>query len=135
MGFLSESWTEHQALQWVWNIMVTVHAVMGLAVLAGGRERFAYPTYQPLIDLTNGETWIWGVWVLAAGLIMTIPARRPQIIGLWLGMVWNVLWCTLFAVAVVEYPTSGATATVAYGGFALIDAALLTARIIDHGKE
>jgi hypothetical protein len=133
--FLQDSWTEHQALAWIWNIMITVHVGLGVAVLAGGSDRFSYPTYKPLLDLVNGRTWIWGAWVLAAAVLMTVPARWPQMIGLWIGMIWQIFWCSLFSVAVIQYPTSGATASVAYAGFAMIDAALLTARVIEHGKR
>lgn len=135
MRYLQDSWTEHQALQWIWNIMIAVHVALGVAVLAGGRARFDYPTYKPLVDMVHGETWIWGAWILVAATLMTIPARWPQMIGLWLGMSWQIMWFTLFAVAVVKYPDSGATASVAYAGFALIDAALLTARVIERGKR
>lgn len=119
------------ALQWITNIMVAVHVALGMAILVGGSTRFPYPTYQPLVDLTNGHIWIWGVWILGAAGLMTLPTRWPQILGLWLGMAWQIMWCALFSVAVLEYPTAGGTAAIAYGGFAFIDAALLTARVID----
>lgn len=135
LRFVLNAWTSEHALRWIWNIMTLVHAGLGVAVLAGGPERFSFPTYQPLVDMTNGETWIWGAWVLAAAGLMTVPARWPQIVGLWLGMAWSIMWCALFAIAVVTYPTAGATACIAYGGFAMIDAALLTARIIDRETE
>lgn len=131
-NFFNSTWTEHQALQWISNIMGWLHLALGVAVIVGGEKRFSFPTYQPLIDMTHGHTWIWGVWIIFSGLLMTIPARWFQISGLWMGMVWNVMWCSLFAVAIVQYPTAGATASVAYGGLAMIDAALLTARMLDH---
>jgi hypothetical protein len=131
--FVTHSWSEHMALQWITNIMVVIHACLGTAILAGGSVRFPYPTYQPLIDIVNGQIWIWGFWALASAGLMMMPARWPQITGLWAGMVWQIMWCAAFSVAVVRYETAGATAAVAYGGFALIDAALLTARIVDRG--
>lgn len=131
--FVTASWSEHMALQWITNIMVAVHVGLGVAVLIGGSKRFPYPTYEPLIHLTDDNVWVWGIWSLFAAGLMMIPARWPQALGLWLGMVWQILWCALFAVAVIQYPTAGATAAIAYGGFAAIDAALLTARIVDRG--
>lgn len=133
--FVTSNWGNRMAVQWITNIMVAVHVGLGTAVLAGGAERFDYPTYQPLIDMTNGNTWLWGIWALGASGLMMIPSRWPQILGLWFGMAWQIMWCSLFAVAVVEYPTAGATASVAYGGFALIDAALLTARIVERDER
>lgn len=132
VNFFRSTWTEHQALQWIANVMVTTHVALGVAVLVGGKQRFAYPTYQPLIDLTGGQTWIWGVWILGAAALMMIPARWPQIIGLWAAMVWQVMWCALFSVAVIHYPTAGVATAVMSGGLALVDAALLTARIVEH---
>jgi len=134
LHFVTRSWTEHMALLWIWNIMVVLHVGMGVAVLAGGERRFSIPSYQPLIDMSDGRTWLWGAWVLCAGLLMTMPARWPQIVGLWLGMCWNIIWSALFSVAMVQYPTASATAAVAYIGFAMLDAALLTARVIERGK-
>lgn len=135
VSFAKATWTEHQALAWITNIMLAVHVGLGVAVLDGGPQRFAFPTYQPLIDMVNGSTWVWGAWILAAAALMMVPARWTQIAGLWLGMTWQIMWCSLFAVAVVEYPTAGATAAIAYGGFAAIDAALLTARIIERERK
>lgn len=128
-------WGIGHALQWIVNIMVAVHVALGVAVLAGGPQRFVDQTYQPLVNLTDGQTWIWGVWVLVAAFFMTIPNRYMQVVGLWIGMVWHIMWCALFAVSVIEYPTAGATAAVAYGGFAMLDAALLTARIVEHDGD
>lgn len=133
--FVTSNWGRDMALSWIYNIMIGIHVSLGVAVLAGGEQRFPPPTYQPLIDLTNGETWIWGLWSLAASLLMMVPTKWPQICGLWIGMFWNVMWCACFALAVVEYATAGATAAVVYGGLAAIDAALLTARVVEREVE
>lgn len=58
VSFAKATWTEHQALAWITNIMLAVHVGLGVAVLAGGPQRFAFPTYQPLIDMVNGATWV-----------------------------------------------------------------------------
>ena len=132
--FVTSNWGNRMAVQWISNIMLAVHVGLGTAVLAGGAGRFPYPTYQPLVEIVDGRVWIWGVWIMASAGLMMIPARWPQIAGLWLGMTWQIMWCAAFAVAVVKYPAAGATAAVAYGGFALIDVALLTARIVDRDR-
>jgi hypothetical protein len=62
---------------------------------------------------------------------MGVPFRWPIIFGLWLGMSWMAFWAGLFAVSAVTYENAAATPMVAYGGFALINAALLTARVLD----
>lgn len=135
LGFVQGSWTAHQALHWLWHIMIAVHVGLGVAVIAGGAPRFTFPTYKPLLDMVHGHVWVWGLWILSAAFLMSIPARWPQITGLWLGMTWQIMWCSLFAVAIVTYPTAGATAAIAYGGFAAIDAALLTARLIERDER
>lgn len=132
MKFVMTNWGNEMAVRWITNIMVAVHIGLGVAVLAGGVVRFSYPTYQPLIDMVNGQIWIWGAWILGAAFLMTIPTRWPQIVGLWLGMCWHFMWGASFAYAMVNYPTAGSTAAVAYFGFALLDAALLTARIVER---
>jgi hypothetical protein len=132
--FFRNSRVEHATLGWIWSTMIALHFSLGLAVLLGGEQRFTYPTYQPLVDLSHGRTWMWGWWMIASAALMLYPSRLSQIVGTWLGMCWSIVWCTLFAVAVFEYPNAGATATVAYGGFAMINAALLTARVIDRKR-
>lgn len=132
--FVTSNWGNRMAMQWISNIMLAVHVGLGTAVLAGGVGRFPFPTYQPLIEMVNGQVWIWGFWIMASAGFMMMPWKWPQIFGLWLGMAWQIMWCAAFAIAVIQYPTAGATAAVAYGGFALIDAALLTARIVDRDR-
>lgn len=117
--------------QWVTTVMIAVHWGLGVAILVGGPGRFSLPTYQPLIDLAGGQTWLWGLHICLSALLMMIPLRWPNILGLWLGMIWMIMWTALFAMSVVQYPTSAATPAVAYAGFAMIDAALLTVRVIE----
>lgn len=127
--FVTTNWGYEMTVHWIANIMVGVHLGLGLAVLVGGAYRFPYPTYQPLIDMVHGKTWIWGLWILAAACLALIPTQWPQIVGFWIGMFWQILWGVAFTIAIVEYPTAGATAAVAYWGFAAIDAALLVALV------
>lgn len=129
---ITTNWGNDMAVKWIMNIMIAVHVGLGTAVIAGGRIRMPYPTYKPLVEMVDGHIWIWGVWVLGAAGLMAIPTKWPQVLGLWSGMCWQIMWTVAFSIAMVEYPTAGATAAVAYGGFALLDAALLTARVVDR---
>ena len=111
--------------------MIMVNVGLGMAILAGGGKRFSLPTYQPLIDYTHGNTWIWGLVIFLAAFGMAAPFRWPNIVGLWVGMFWNIIWMACFTIAAIDSPTAAATTIPAYGGFAMIHAALLTARVID----
>lgn len=131
-GFVMSNWGNEMTLRWITNILVGMHTSLGVAVLVGGVYRFPYPTYQPLTDLVNGHTWLWGIWILASAGLLMIPTRWPQIFGLWFGMVWHIMWGVSFAVAVVKYPTASAAEAIVFGGLALFNAALLTARIVER---
>jgi hypothetical protein len=132
---LKEHLTDEVIVEAVCNIMMIVHVGLGLAVLVGGEGRFSPPSYTPLIEMTNGHVWIWGAWtLLAAGGMMT-PYKWGQVAGLWLGMFWMAMWAALFGVATFTYPEANATAMIAYGGFAAIDTALLTAKVLEHGRR
>jgi hypothetical protein len=129
--YVTNKWVEHLLSQWITSIMIVVHACLGAVVIIGGEQRFVKPTYQPLIDMVHGETWIWGATIILSAIFMGVPFRWPIIFGLWLGMSWMAFWAGLFAVSAVTYENAAATPMVAYGGFALINAALLTARVLD----
>lgn len=117
--------------EWVTGIMIAVHWGLGLSILVGGRERFTVPTYQPLIDMTHGQIWVWGVVIMVSATLMMVPLKVPSVIGIWLGMVWMIMWTSLFAVSLVQNEHSAATPIVAYAGFGMINAALLTLRVIE----
>ena len=133
--FVTSAWAERLLAQWITTTMIAVHVGLGVVIVVGGSERFAPPSYQPLIDFTGDRVWIWGVIILLSAALMSTPFRWPNIIGLWIGMSWMILWMTLFAVATVNYPDAVSTAMVAYGGFAMINASLLTARVMDKCDE
>lgn len=122
---------EHLLVQWITSIMIVVHWGLGIVILVGGVNRFSLPTYQPLVDISGGHVWMWGVVSCIAAALMMVPLRWPNIAGLWIGMLWMIMWTTMFAVSVVESPNSAATPVVAYAGFVMINAALLTTRVIE----
>lgn len=127
-------WVDQNLDPWVTSIMVMVHFGLGIAIIVGGLERFSLPSYAPLIDYTNGNTWIWGVLIILSAILMSTPFRWANIAGLWIGMVWHIIWTACFAISSIHYPTAAATPIPAYGGLAMICAALLTARVIDKSE-
>jgi hypothetical protein len=117
--------------EWVTAIMIAVHWGLGISVIIGGIERFTVPTYEPLIDITHGQIWIWGVWIMLSAMLMMVPLKIPNVAGLWIGMAWQIMWSSLFGVSLMQNDHAAATPVVAYAGFAMIDAALLTLRVIE----
>lgn len=130
--YLTSAWGERTITQWVANVLLFAHSGLGICIIVGGIDRLTPPSYDPLIDLVHGEIWIWGVWSLVVSFLLVIPFRWPNIIGLFLGMVWMWLWTGMFAVAVTQYPTASATAIIAYASLGLLDLGLLAVRVIDR---
>lgn len=133
--FATGLWVDRHLAQWITVIIMIIHTGLGMAIIGGGIQRFSRPSYTPLIEYVDGHTWIWGLWIALAGWLMTFPFRWIGIIGLWLGMIWHIVWMSCFTIAVIEYDTAAATPVPVYGGLAMICAALLTARVIDKSKE
>lgn len=101
------------------------HVLFGLAILIGGAVRFPPPTYTPLLEFTNGHVWPYGATFLASGVLLLIHKVCSVALGCLLGAIITNLWAALFLKAVFDSPDAGATATVAYGGYALLDCVLL----------
>lgn len=133
--FAKGLWVDKHLAQWITTIMIMIHIGLAMAIIAGGVERFSVPSYEPLITYTGGHVWLWGVVMLVSAFLMGTPFRWPNIIGLWIGMSWHICWMSCFTIAALRYETAAATPIPAYGGFAMICAALLTARVIDKSKE
>lgn len=130
--FVTGAWEDRLLAQWVTSIMIAVHWGLGLAILIGGRARFSVPSYQPLIAMTEGRIWLWGLAIMASAVLMMTPLKWPNVLGLWVGTAWMIMWTTAFAVALIQYPSAAATPVVAYAGFALVNTALLTARLLER---
>ena len=124
-------WVRKNLAHWITLIMVFVNIGLGLAILIGGPDRFTRPTYNPLIEYTLNHTYIWGVLIVIAAFLMFCKKRWASITGLWISMVWHIVWMAAFLLAALHYPNSAVTPIPAYCGFALISAALLTARVIE----
>lgn len=133
--FAKGLWVDQHLAQWITTIMIMVHVSLGMVIIAGGVQRFSRPSYRPLIDYVDGQVWIWACVIFSSAILMSSPFRWPNIIGLWVGMGWHICWFSCFTVAALRYPDAVATAIPAYAGFAMICAALLTARVIDKTKE
>jgi len=133
--FVSGLSVNKHLVQWVTTVLIMVNLGLGTAIIVGGVERFSPPSYNPLIAYSHGHTWIWGVWIALAGILMAAPFKWVNIIGLWLAMFWNMIWQACFIIAVVHYEGAAVTPIPVYGGFALITAGLLTARVIQKPEE
>jgi hypothetical protein len=121
--------------QWVTTIVIMVNIGLGSVILVGGVDRFAIPSYNPLIDYSGGHTWIWGIWIIFAAMLISSPFRWPNVIGLWLSMFWHLIWMACFTIAMINFPMAVTTPIPMYGGMALICTALLTARVIEKTEE
>lgn len=127
-------WVERNLGPWVTIILVMVNFGLSISILVGGIDRFVSPSYDPLVDLTNGKVWIWGVIILFSALLTSVPFRRLNIIGLWISMAWHILWAACFVIASIQYENTASTPIPVYSGLAMLSAALLTARAIDKSK-
>lgn len=133
--YVDNKWASHLLSAWITSIMAMAHLGLGLAVILGGEKRFVLPTYQPLVDMVDGNTWLWGVSIALSAVLMITPFRWPIIIGLWIGMFWMLMWTAAFTVSVLRFENAAATPIPVYGAMALINIALLTARVLDEKTE
>lgn len=133
--FATGLWVDKHFAQWLTTIVIMIHVGLAMVVIVGGVERFSIPSYNPLIAYSHGHTWVWGLWIGLSAALMATPFRWPSIVGLWLGMVWHVIWMACFTIAAINYPVAATTPIPMYGGLALICTALLTARVIEKLEE
>lgn len=128
-------WVDRHLAQWVTIILLVGNVGFAGAIIFGGPKRFSPPSYNPLVDYVHGDTWIWGVWIGIAAILMSVPFRRVNIVGLWLSMTWHIVWMGSFMIALNRYDAAAATPVPAYAVLAMLSAALLTARVIDRSEE
>lgn len=133
--FATGLWVDKHFSQWLTSIVIMIHVGLAMVVVVGGVERFSIPSYNPLIAYSQGQTWIWGLWIGLSAALMATPFRMASIVGLWIGMVWHVIWMACFTIAALNYSVSATTPIPMYGGMALICTALLTARVIEKLEE
>ena len=129
--FLSkEVLVDSSLVRLILDILALTNIGLSMAILAGGTVRFSFPSYRPLSDFVNGYIWIWAIWIAFSAILMIIPFKISNLIGLWLSMFWHIVWTSAFVVAVISYPTAIATGIALHGGLALISAALLLAKAL-----
>ena len=115
----------------IYRALLVTHAALGVAILVGGAERFPFPTYQPLLDLTDGQVWPWGFSILASAFAMAVQGWWINMIGLGIGLLWMNLFSTMFFAA-YKYEQAGSTAPIPYAGLAMIIVALMTYKVVEH---
>lgn len=128
-------WVDKHLSQWITSVVIMIHVGLGSVILAGGDKRFSKPSYQPLLDYSFGNSWVWGLVILISGALIATPFRLTNILGLWIGMVWHLVWMSCFTIAMLNFETAAATPLPMYGGLALLCSALLTARVIEKVEE
>lgn len=133
--FATGLWVDQHFAQWLTTIVIMIQIGLAMLVVVGGVERFSVPSYNPLIAYSGGHTWIWGLWIGLSAVLMSTPFKWPNILGLWLGMFWHVIWMTCFTIAAINYSVAATTPIPMYGGMAMICTALLTARVIEKLEE
>ena len=129
--FAKGVWVQKNFSQWITTIMILVNGGLAMAIIYGGPESFMPPSYEPLVDYTCGNTWIWGVAIGTAAALMCAPKKSLNVVGLWLSMVWHIVWMAAFLMAMINFEPTAITPIPAYAGFALVSATLLTARVIE----
>lgn len=130
-NFATGPWVDAHFSQWVTTIVIMIHMGLSMAIISGGVDRFAIPSYNPLVEYTQGHVWVWGVWIAISGILISVPFKWPNVLGLWLGMFFHIIWMVCFTIAVVKYDSAASTPIPMYGGLAVLNAALLTARVLD----
>lgn len=118
-------------VQWFTVVVVMVHVGLATVIFTGGAIRFTKPTYNYLVTTVDGEVWVWGALIFLSAVLMSVPFRWSNILGLWIGMVWHIVWMSCLSMAVLTYPTASGLTIPLFGGFALLCAGLLTARVLD----
>ncbi len=118
----------------VHHCMAVCHGGLAVAVLVGGVPRFPPPTYQSLLDMTNGVIWPWGVALMASSVMMCSRFVIVDMLGILIGMFCMASWSIAFAVA-LQYPQAGATAFVAYAALFGINFSLLAQRCIEYERR
>lgn len=119
-----------QVVNWFTLIIAHVNFGLAVAVLAGGMPRMSSPSFRPLLSYSHGNVWVWGFVIAFSGGLILARWKSANVVGLWLAMVWYVLFTACFLKAVSDSPTAAATPIPVYGGFALLCAALLTDRVL-----
>lgn len=109
----------------------SVHFLLGFVTLVGGRERFPSPGYTPLLDLSNGVVWPYGLMWMLGGFVMVVAKNNWRLAGVSIVVIIANLWAAMFAIAAFKDPHAPLTPVAAYGGYGLMNA-VLAALIVIH---
>lgn len=115
----------------IYRTVAAVDAALAMAILAGGNARFPLPTYQPLLELTNGQSWPWGVSIGAAAFMIMIHSQVLNLLGLAISFLWLNLISAMFVTAIVQFPGAGSTAPIPYVGLAAMHVALMVLKVVE----
>lgn len=114
-------------------LLGTVHFFLGFVTWVGGEQRFPAPGYTPLLDLSNGITWPYGIAWMLGGAIMLLCKSPFRLVGISIVVLVSNLWAALFAIAAYRDDHAPLTPIIAYGGYGLINA-VLAAIIVVMGR-
>lgn len=115
----------------VYQALVATNVGLGIAILVGGPERFPFPTYRPLLELSNGSVWPWGLSILLAAVLMCLQGFWVNMAGLGLSLLWMNMFSVMFFAA-YKYETSGSTAPIPYLGLAMIIVGMMTYKVVER---
>lgn len=100
-----------------------INAGFAACVFIGGAIRFPPPTYQPLLGMTHGHVWPYGVLFTLSAMGLLSRRYWTRIAGCVFGVLAHSTFSGLFLVAVLTFPDAAATAWWAYLAFATQSAA------------
>jgi uncharacterized membrane protein len=116
-------------------LLGTVHFLLGFVTWVGGEERFPAPGYTPLLQLSNGVVWPYGIAWMIGGAIMILCRSDFRLVGIGIVILVSNLWAALFMLAAFNDPHAPLTPMVAYGGYGLMNAVLAAIIWMHRGQE
>lgn len=115
----------------VYRTVAAVDAALAMAILAGGDARFPIPTYQPLLEITGGSSWPWGISIGIAAFLIMVHSRYANLLGLAISFLWLNLISAMFITAIIQFPEAGSTAPIPYAGLAAMHVALMVLKLVE----
>lgn len=116
-------------------LLGVVHFLLGFVTWAGGEERFPAPGYTPLLNLSHGVVWPYGVAWMLGGAIMVICRSNARLAGIAVVVIVSNLWAALFCLAAFRDPHAPLTPIIAYGGYGLLNAVLAAFIVVHRERE
>lgn len=110
-----------------------INAGFAVTIFIGGAIRFPPPTYRPLLDMTGGQVWPYGVLFAISAIGLLARGYAWHMVGCVFGVLAHSTFAALFLVAVLSFPDAAATAWWAYFAFASQSAACGGLMWFHHG--